>query len=866
MIRLLRQVSVRQFRASWGRTALIVAGIATGVALIVAINVVNSSVLSGFRNTIELVAGPSDLEITLGVGEVGFPEDTVDAVRGDPGVATAVALVRGTVSLAKHPDSRVKHAEPETLLLFGADLMAEQDLQRYQVTSMVDREEILNLVVDPSSILVTSRLALKSGLAVGNDVELVTPEGIREVTVRGLLEPYGLAAAYGGQLAVMDLPAAQLMLGKEGRIDQIDVVLRKGDEDKETVIRRLEAVLPSGIKIGSPDQRIIEYEDIVASFQAMLAGISTICLVAGIFIVYNTTSTGAIQRAQSMARLRVIGAPANHLFRLLLLEALVLGAVGTALGLVCGFVLAWFLSGMVTESMGIIFQLRFPVDRLRPDLRQLASVAAVGMGAALFASYFAARRVAALEPLDVLDGRERVVGAQPSSRTLVKWWLLLVGVSAAALAAQEQLKSAAWGNFGATLWNASVIVIAVPMVAWSSGLLSRWLLRLFAAEGRIAAESLLRSPTRTGLTVAAISLVVTLGIILSSLTLSFRNSMNDYLGRFLAADLTVSAVATEGGWLETPIPESLADEIGEIQGVQGVDVLRVLPGQMYAGLRISIGGLTEGLFDATRYPRGWYREGDAGSAVEELKAGRGVNISTGLSDRMDLHKGDIIELDTPTGPLALPIVGVVTDYASDRGSVIVNRRLVVERWQDRAVNRILVRVAPGSVDSVRARIAERFAGRYLLKILSLREILSYHDEMIGRAFAFTKAIQLLVIIVTIAGILDLLVSAIVERRRELGLWRVIGADERSVRRSVIIESATIGGLGVTLGVAVGMVTAWIWIQFNFRHLLGYYLEQHFAVLSTLWYVVLVMAMTVVAGYAAARQATRQDVIDAIQIE
>jgi putative ABC transport system permease protein len=153
-----------------------------------------------------------------------------------------------------------------------------------------------------------------------------------------------------------------------------------------------------------------------------------------------------------------------------------------------------------------------------------------------------------------------------------------------------------------------------------------------------------------------------------------------------------------------------------------------------------------------------------------------------------------------------------------------------------------------------------------LKILSLAELLDYHTDLIDRAFAVMNSVQLLIIIVTIAGIFDLLLARILERRRELALWRVVGADDVAVRQSVIIESATIGAIGAVLGVGVGMVTAWIWIGVHFRQLLGYYVEYHFAVGAAAWYVVLVVVATMLAGYAAAAQATRQSVLQGIQTE
>ena len=131
---------------------------------------------------------------------------------------------------------------------------------------------------------------------------------------------------------------------------------------------------------------------------------------------------------------------------------------------------------------------------------------------------------------------------------------------------------------------------------------------------------------------------------------------------------------------------------------------------------------------------------------------------------------------------------------------------------------------------MRQRILDRLAIAIASRFSALRELVAYHTDMIDRAFAVMNSVQLLIIIVTIAGIFDLLVSRITERRRELALWRVIGADARAVRRSVIIESVTIGAYWApVLGVLVGLVTAWVWIAIHFRQLLGYYIEYHFAV-------------------------------------
>ena len=859
MLRLLRQVSFRQLQASWGRTTLVVGGVATGVSLIVAIQVINASVLDNLRRTIELIAGPAALEVTLGVGEVGFSEATVETVRADPAVAAAVPLVRGTISLADDPS--------ETLQLFGADLTAEEDLERYRISLTTDRREVLRSMDDPGAILLAEAFATRHALGIGQHLKLSTPAGVKDFTVRGLLAPAGVARVFGGQLAVMDLPAAQLVLGTEGRIDQVDVLLRP-EADVTTTQRRLEAALPSTLQVARPEQRGAQYETILASFQAMLTGLSLLCLVAGVYIIYNTTSTGAVHRALVIAGLRVTGASADQLFRLLMLEALVLGVAGTGLGIPGGIALARLLTGLVSDSMGVIFQLRFPVDGLSIEASRQVAIAAIGIGAALFAAYFAARRVTALDPLEVMRADLRALAPQTGTYRLVLAWLALVGVSALALVLEVRFKSIAWGNFGSTVWNASVLVIAVPLVSGGAAMLSR-ILSLLGAEGRVAAESLFRSATRTGVTIAAVALVLAIGITVASLTVSFRKSVSRYYeeGALMVGDLVVSAVSTEGGWLETPLPEDLATDLQGVPGVSSVEGARFVPGQVYRGQRITLFALSDGFFNATRYGARWYRQGDPVVAARALLAGEGANVATALADRFQLRIGDAIELDTPTGSVSLPIVGVVRDYASDRGTVIFNRRILTERWGERSVNRFNVFLQAGvSTSVVRDAIRARLGQRYRLKILLPHEVLEYHAAAIDRAFAFTDAMQLLVIIVTVAGIFDLLLASIWERRRELAVWRVVGADERAVRRTIVIESATIGGLGALLGVAVGLITAWIWIGINFPYLLGYELEYHLAFGATAWYVVLAMLMTVLASYGAARQATRQSVLQGIQTQ
>ena len=859
MLRLLRLISFPQLRASWGRTLLIVGGIANGVALMVAINLINTSAVYTLRRTIDAVAGPAQLQITAGIGELGYPESAVATVAALPGVAAAIPLLRATTALASDPH--------DSIVLFGADLTDEVDLARYPVTS-ANRADILRSLADPTSILVGTELASQHGLAVGTPIDLLLPTGIRRFTIRGLLATDGVAKALGGRLAVVDLPAAQQWLGKPGKIDQIDVVLRDGVEigDAEEHLRK---ALPPNLTVQRPEQRSRAYEDVLAAFQALLTSLSSISLLAAIYVIYNTTSTAVTRRLPVFGQLRVLGSTSTVLLRLLMVEAFLLGGIGTAIGIVNGIVLSRFLTGMVSDSMGIVFQMRLPIEALTIDPLQIAAVGCLGVGAAVFASYFAARRASRADPLSIVRRRGSELDRKAPVRTLIAWWVLLVALAGCALTYGAATKSFVWSNVGTTLWNASVFVVAIPLVVASAYRSSRLLTAWFGPVGRVAADSVFRTPVRSGVTVATVAGVLTIGVTVATLTRSFQGSVAEYYqaGGLLVGDLVVSAVATEGGWLESPLPESIMTELATVPGVARTNAWRALYGQNLRGERIAVIGLDDGFLDPERYDARWYVAGDPVAAAAAVRNGTGINVAWALADRFDMQLGDALAIATPTGSLVMPIVGIVRDYMSDRGTIIMSRRLLVRHWGEASVSRINVELAPGASSAeVRARIAERFGDRFRLKILSSGEMLAYHESMVRKAFGFTDAIQLLIAIVTIVGIIDLLISAIEERRQELALWRVIGADEQAVRRSVVLEALTIGLLGAGLGAGVGFVTAAIWVLFSYRYVLGFFLSFHFALGPALWYLLLVAIMTAAAGYIAAAHATRQPIIDGLQAD
>ena len=856
MLALLRTVSARDYWAAPGRLALMLGGIASGVALIAALGIINESVVANFRTMLERAAGKATLQVTLGTGEVGFDESLVQTIGADPGVAQAFGFTRGTLVAADQSG--------EVLELFGIDLGTDA-VDSYDVR-VVEREgDEVEMLNDPSSVLLTEGYASRRRVSLGDRVPFATPGGVRRLHVRGLLRPEGIATVFGGNLAVMDLPAAQRLLGKDRRVDQVDVILRPGT-DAAAVRDRLSAVLPSSLSVGRPALRGERFERVVGSFQAMIDGLSLLGLLAGVFIVYNTSATAITQRARDLAILIALGAERRTIFALVMIESALVGLIASTIGIVAGRGLAHLLLDLVAQSMGVIYQMRFSIESLVLTSQQALWYTVLGTSGAVAAGLVPAYKASRLDPLDLMrpDFRERLAITSPN-RLLVAVWLVLIALAAVAIYVENTTHSIAWGNIANTVWSLSAVVISIPLMSWTTQLLRRVLPSAFGFDGRVAVESLMRSPGRTGVTTAVIALSLALAIAISSVALSFRESERSWF--ILTGDLVVSAIATEGGWLETPLSADFEEALRGIPGVARVETYRVLPGQEYQGTRITAVAVSPGFIDSEPFRR-QVVGGDPREAVRAITQREGVAISDNLADRFGLAPGDTISLPTPRGVETFMVRAVVAaDYSGDQGAIILHRDEVARLWHDTQVSHFNLFLKPGAdIEETRSRIVRELGGSHLVKVLTIPQTLAYHQGMVDRAFAFTYAIQLLVVAVTLAGIFDLLTTQILERRRELGILRALGSDDSRIARSIRLEALVIGVAGAVLGCLLGVGTSLLWVRVHFRILIGYVLEHHYALVTAAWCLVLAAGVAMLAGQLAARRALRLPALDALRYE
>jgi putative ABC transport system permease protein len=262
-----------------------------------------------------------------------------------------------------------------------------------------------------------------------------------------------------------------------------------------------------------------------------------------------------------------------------------------------------------------------------------------------------------------------------------------------------------------------------------------------------------------------------------------------------------------------------------------------------------------------------FAAGDPVGALAAVRAGRAVLVSRNFARHFGVDVGDALTLDTPAGPFAAPVAGVVVDYVSPRGSVIVTRATYQRWWVDRSVNRFHVMLAPGaSADAVRQRIAAGVGAEEGLTVRTQRELYAYHQDAVRRAFRFTRALEVLPLLVAGLGLAEALLAVSVDRRRDFALLRAAGATRTQLTRSVVAESAGVGLLGLGGGVVMGVVLAVLWIRVNFAYQIGWDIDFHLAPGTFVAAAAAALLVSVPAGVLPARRVARLGVMEALRAE
>jgi len=843
---LIRSITLYHWRVHWLRTLLTVVGISLGVANVIAVSGLASSVLSSFQNTVHTLAGESELEILPSAGG-DLSEDVVAQAMAVEGVSGAAGLIETFLP--------VDELRGDSLYLLGVDFL-QSPIWRAQIPpDAITIEDELSFLAQLDSLMLASEFPSPPGTRLDSQLHLNTPAGPRSLTVRGILRNAPVSQLFDGRIGVMDLPAAQALLGREGRIDRAAVSVATGTSVGATR-DRLSEVLGPGVRVDAPEARGEEVDKLLLSLRSMLFIAGSLAVIVGVFIVFNTVSVSVQQRRRELALLATVGVRRRAIVGLCLLETLLLTVAGLLVGLLGGRLLAVVAAGAVGAATSEIWT-HLELSGASTSAGTVAGLA-IGLVTSFFASGLAiystlsAPTVEALRPLESTSATRRLrwVPAMIGLGLIASTWTILLAPPRLGLSGIVALvvgtQVVAYGG---------IALLGPSLVEWIGRAARRLAQSSSSAAVRLAAENIPRTPARSGATVATIVAAVGMAISLTGLVHSFEGAWLRWLEHHFGADLFVGSGARFHLRAGPAMDMALGSRIAGIPGVESVEPFRVIPAEL-DGQPIFI----QGLAVEERLAHGGLAmvQGTLAEATDALKAGTGVLISDNLATRLELDLGEMITLPTPQGPRLARVEGTYVDYLGslDLGAVLLAQDQLQHIWGDRYANLFRVWLEPNaSTDSVRRAILASLGGQGFY-VITAGQFLDGVRGILDSFFVATWALVAVAVLVAVIGIINSELATVLDRRAEITMLRTIGFRASHLVRAVLLECASLGALGGAAGLALGAMLSAQFVDVALRLITGWRIPFHLHLGVPLATFLFATGVAALAGWVPALAATR----------
>lgn len=825
-------------------TLLTVLGTALGVASVFSIQVLNQNSLGAFEGSLRALSGDADLTV-LGATET-FPEERYLDVLRTPGVAGAWPIHRVRVALL---DEAHDIATPPLVEIIGVDLLAPSG------TPVPTRDvDPTRAILEPGWVAISPPFADARALEMGDSIRVGS--GTREVTltVGGVVDFQAVSPLASPDLLVMDIAGAQTRLGIPGRLHEVQVVA--GDDVDVAVLRdRLQDALGPEVRVVTPAAREREASRILSAFRLNLTALSLISVVVGGFLIFAAVRDALLRRRGEFGLLRSLGATREQVLGLVLGEAILLGLVGTALGIALGRVAAEVNLARVGQTLSTIYLIDAMHAVVIAPRTYLAGLA-VGLGGAL---------VAAVGPSIEVSRRDarRLLSAftvdDAAARTVRIRLLAALGIAVAAAVALVS-GITAWRGAGFALALAAIgaITLATPAVV-------RGVARLAPVHGfgiGVSFRNLSLRVSSTSVAVAALAVATSMLVGVTVMIGSFRETLVAWLDQTLEADVYVSSASwTRASEASTLDPDTLA-RLRALPGVRGMDTLRQL--QVRVGDRTILLGGVEGDVGLTDR-RLRLVDGEAADILAVFEPGaRSVIVSEPLYRKTGLGRGDALPVSTPEGVVSLPIRGVYADYASEGGAAFVSRATLDGLFGPGPPQNAALFVAEGIDPETLVDTIVRELDDLPITAHSNRRLREESLDVFDETFAVTRILQLMALLVAAIGIALTLVVLARERLSELALFRALGATRGQVFGVFVGEGLGMGVLGLVLGGAAGVLLALDLVYVVNRAYFGWTLQLHWPVPDLLVQGAIVLAASGLAALYPAYLAARTSAAELVR--
>lgn len=776
------------------QSALFVLGVALGVGVIVAIDIANRSASRAFALSSESVTGKATHQIVGGPN--GISSDLYTRLRLELGIKVSAPVLTEFVRTI---------GSDQTLRLMGVDPLAEPPFRSYLrgENESTDFEALNQIIAVPGAVVISDALAGRLKLEAGDDLEISAAGRFSNAQIVGILQPENNSSRQAlDDLIISDIATAQEWTGMVDRLSRIDLILDEDDTE------RIRSQLPDGVsllKTGQGDA----LDQMIAAFEINLQAMSLLALVVGLFLIYNTVTFSVVQRRGMIGILRSLGATRAQIFAFILGEALILGAVGTALGLALGIIMGRGALALVSQTISDLY-FAVNVRGISVEAATLLKGAGIGMLASIVAALLPSLDATRTVPAGVM---KRSTEEEQTRRLLPHITVLAALLNLGGLLLLQVPGADLYLSFGALLM---IIVGGAFFTPAALLIMMRLLLPLggviFGLLGRMACRAITRSLSRTSVAVAALTIAVSVIVGVNTMIGSFRGTVADWLSNSLGAQIFVSPPLFSNNNASIDVDGAVLELARAVPGVEAVSSARAVTVYAPDFPDFPPVNLLASDFDIAGDNRRFrWTQVAVKDHQQALDAGR-LMVSESFANRRGIDESNnSITLSTDLGERSFEIFGVYYDYSTDQGTVYMARSVYDQYFEDSFVTSLGVFLEAGTdadavIEALRARLTD-----YDLLVQDNAGLRQGALEVFDRTFAITIALRLLTTLVAFIGILSALMALQLERTREYGAMRANGMTSRQLTRFTLIQTGLMGLAAGVLALPIGTLLSLVLI-------------------------------------------------------
>lgn len=764
------------------RSLATVLGIAAGVAATLASAGLGRNLEVSLQTSFQEAAGPVTLTVAPGAGRqaVFLAQPVLEVLAGEAAIIAALPVLEQPAAILDLPQAVPGSLtiEADFILLTGMPLDAPEGV------ILLERGRLP--VEGAAEILVGDGFLDRAGLAIGQVARIRTLVGARDFQITGTISEHrGAASLTAGRIALTSLERARQDLALPGRASRIDLLTLPA-ERLPPLRDRLQAKLGPGVTVLFPAQRGELVAGAIENVQVGVRILTLTVLLVAVFLAYNTFAGSALERAREHALLRALGASRRTLFRVAALEALAIGALGTLAGIGLGLALADTLIRINAAIIGLT------VTTVTVTLPELLLAVAVGLGCTLAAAWSPAKQAASVPPLVVTRKAD-------SSAWAPEWQGALALVAGLGSALAPWPPEIAFPMTGATMafLFTGAILFAPHLIRRMARVCEPFTRRLPPAF-RLGLRNATLTPSRNAIAAGAVTIGVALVLGVSAMVGGFNSDIRRWVESTLGGDLVVSSAAR--------FDQAALASFRQIQGVRAASPVAL------RSVRVEPPGaparpVTLIVVEPKRFRPGvgfaalTFLRGDPDRGLDALERGGAVLVSTAMEHRFGLRVGDSLPIRTATGFEEFEVAGVILDFTSGGDSVITGLA-DAPRFGVAAFDAVFFDLAEGADRAVAKAAIRATDGGEALTIQTDDQYRALVGGIAERTFWSTNALLALAVIIAVLGVANTLGMNALERAREIGMLRAIGAR----RSQVIAMIATEGALITTTGALIGLVS------------------------------------------------------------